>query len=226
MAAFVHPSPVRTGRYLGRLTAAAAVVVVALGAGPQLLAGLPDWANPFAERTVDRSEPAVLQAVADLTEYRAATGNYSLVIDVEKDTRFLPSALAGERTVFIAAGDVDAFVDFAALDGAAIRVSPDRTSVTMQLPAARLGEARLDPARTRVAARDRGVLTRLGSVFTDNPPNDRALYLAAEEKLTAAASADDALLRRAEANTAAMLRNLLRPLGFDNVDVTFAPAAG
>lgn len=224
MAAFVHPAPVRAGRILGRLTATAVVAVVAVIAGPHLVGLLP-WANPFGSTTVDRSEPAVLQAVADLSEYRAATGNYSIVVDIEKDARYLPSVVAGERTVFVAAGDVDAFVDFSDVGPGTVAVSPDRTAVTFTLPAARLGDVRIDAERSRVAARDRGVLNRIGSVFSDSPTSDRPLYVASERKMMAAAEADDSLLRRAEANTATMLRRLLEPLGFTTVEVRFAPPA-
>lgn len=224
MAAFVHPArrPVG-GRLLGRLTVAAIIAVLAVAAAPRIFDLLP-WANPFGTTTVDRSEPAVLQAVADLSEYRAATGNYSLIVDMEKDVKYLPSVVAGERTLFVAAGEVDAYVDFTGLGGGAVAVNSDRTAVTITLPEAALGDVRIDPDRSRVASRDRGVVNRVQSVFSDSPTDDRPLYLAAEAKMKAAAAADDSLVRRAEANTRSMLRSLLAPLGFTTVDVVFAPA--
>src|SRR5215510_16610040 len=61
---------------------------------PDLIPSLP---NPFAEKTVDRSGPAVLKAIEDLSEYRAASGHFEQVVDLEKDSR-LPASILGERT--------------------------------------------------------------------------------------------------------------------------------
>lgn len=202
----------------------AVLVVLVLGWGVTRLAGFipsfPSFANPFAGETVDRSQPALLQAIEDLAEYRAATGQFQVVIDVEDDTRFVPSFIRGERTVFLAGGTVDAFVDFAGLAEGAIDVSDDGSSVTVRLPPARLSEPRIDPERSYVVSRERGLLDRAGSAFADNPTGERELYLAAEGKLSAAAR-EAALVDRAEANTRAMLESMLSSLGFDDVTVVF-----
>ncbi|HUR48386.1 MAG TPA: DUF4230 domain-containing protein [Acidimicrobiales bacterium] len=180
---------------------------------------LPSLSNPFASSTVDRSAPAVLAALEDVAEFKAATANYSVIVDIEEDVRYVPAFVKGERTVFMAVGSVDAGVDFSALDASAVTVAGD--TVTVHLPEARLSGAVVDPEQSRVVSRDRGVVDRIGSVFTDSPTGERALYLAAREKLDRAASADESLGERAEQNTRDMLQRLLRPLGFDNVDVTF-----
>ena len=200
----------------------ASLAVVGIGRIGDLV---PDLTNPFASsETVDRSEPAVLQALADMAEFKAATANYSVVLDVEKDAAWLPSFVKGERTVFLAAGSVDATVDLSTLDADAITVSEDRTSVTISLPGATLSDAVVDPERSRVVSRERGLVDRVGSVFADNPTSERGLYLRAERKLDAAARADAALLDRAEKNTRQMLERLLVPLGFETIDVEFASA--
>ena len=48
---------------------------------------LPDWGNPFRTEEVDRTGPAVLKALEDLHEYRAATGSYQVMVDIEKDAK-------------------------------------------------------------------------------------------------------------------------------------------
>ena len=190
--------------------------------GVTTIAGLlPSLSNPFATTTVDRSQPAVVHALEDLSEYRAATGQYQVIVDVEEDTRYVPSFLKGERTLFVAGGNVDATVDFSTLDDAAIAVSPDGTSVTVTLPPARLQEARLDTETPRVVDRDRGLLDRVGSVFSDSPTGERELLLLAEDKLEAAAAADGRLTKRAQANTREMLTGMLEGLGYDHVTVRF-----
>ena len=182
---------------------------------------LPSLGNPFATKTVDRSQPVVLNALEDLSEYRAATGQYQVIVDVEEDTRYVPSFLKGEHTLFVAAGNVDATVDFATLDDSAIVVSEDGTRVTVTLPPARLQEARIDTEASRVIDRDRGVLDRVGSVFSDSPTSEHDLYVLAEDKLEAAAAADGRLVERAQDNTREMLTGMLQSLGYEQVTVRF-----
>jgi hypothetical protein len=204
---------------LGWLTLALVVVVLLIGL-TRLVALLPSFGNPFAGETVDRSQPALLQAIEDLSEYQAATGQFQVIIDVEDDTRFLPSFLRGERTVFLAGGTVDASVNFSGLADGAISVSDDGRSVTVRLPPARLSEPRVDPEKSYVVSRERGLLDRAASVFSDSPTGERELYLRAQDRLSAAA-AEAGLIERAETNTRNMLESMMTSLGLEEVTVTF-----
>jgi hypothetical protein len=179
--------------------------------------------NPFGTDTKDRSQPVLLKSLQDLSDYHAATANMQVVVDVEQDAKLLPSFIKGERTLFIAAGNVDAAVDFKALakDPDAVKVSKDRRSVELTLPAPRLLEPRLDPDRSRVYDRDRGVLDRVEDALSDRPGDEQPLYRLAEDKLAAAAAADPKLLQTAERNTRSMLEGLLRGLGFENIKINF-----
>jgi hypothetical protein len=200
---------------LAVLAAVGAVVVVLA-----VVSAIPDL-NPFGSETIDRSQPAVLKSIERIDQYRAATANLQVIVDVEQDQRFLPDFLKGERTLFVAAGTVDAGVDFSGLGRGAVRVNEDRTAATIVLPAPRLYAPRVDPSRSRVYDRDRGLFDRLESVFEDSPTDDQELYRLSERKLAEAAKADPELLRTAERNTRAMLEGLLRGLGFRRVDVRF-----
>ena len=180
----------------------------------------PSFPNPFATREVDRSQPVLLKAIEDLEVYKAATGNFQVVVDLEESSRGIPLALKGQRTLFVAGGSVDAEVDFSNLKGEAIKVSADGTRVDITLPHARLTPARVDPDQSRVFARKRGLLDRLGSVLSDNPTSERELYQLAQAKMQAAAAQSD-LQARAEQNTRAMLQSMLRSLGYRDVTVTF-----
>jgi len=184
---------------------------------------LPSIPNPFSSRTVDRTQPALLQAMEDLSDYKAAAGNFQVLVDSEKDAKYLPSFIRGERTVYSAAGTVDASIDFSNLNAQSILVSEDRRSVTISLPAPTLSEPHLDLDQSQVVSRDRGILDRLGSVFSDTPTGERELQLAAQEKMKLAAAASD-LSARAEQNTRKMLESLLGNLGFTSVSVTFVPS--
>ena len=216
----------RRGLFGSAVRAVAVIVAVLLGwVGLNNIGDLlPDWANPLRTEEVDRTGPAVLQALADLHEYRAATGSYQVVVDIEKDAKYLPSFLKGERTLFLAQGSVDAAIDFSGLGPEAVTVAADR-SVTITLPHAQLTKPALDIAASHVIDRDRGLLDRLGSVFTDSPTGEQTLYAAAEPKLRAAAN-ESALIKKADENTTQMLTRFLGALGYDEVRVNWEENPG
>jgi hypothetical protein len=187
-----------------------------------LLAGKMFGFLDFGSTEIDRSQPPLLVQLSDLAEYRAATSNFELVIDLENDVKFLPDLVAGERSVMVAAGSVDAKVDFRQLTEQNIIVSPDRKQVTVHLPAPEIADPRVDNERTEVVSRQRGVFTRIGGVFSDQPINDQKLYVLAEQKLRAAAQ-ESKLRELAEKNTRSMLETFLRSLGFEQMTIVFDP---
>ena len=215
-----RPRP-RGIRGLGLFAAIALGVLVLLVALPTLIPSL----NPFREETRDRSGPVLQKSLQNLSEYRPASSNLQVVVDIERDAGLIPSFIKGRRTVMIAAGSVDAAVDFRALAKAedAIRVSEDRKAVSIDLPAARLTGPRLDQGQSRIFDQDRGLVDRISEVFSDNPGDQQELYRLAERKLGEAARADTGLRRRAEDNTRRMLEGMMRALGFERITVRFAP---
>lgn len=205
----------------GGVLALVAVVVLIVGIRDWLPDLIPSIPNPFAETTVDRSRPAVLQSIRDLSEYHAAGGHYEVVVDIERDTP-LPSEVLGERTLFIGVGDVDAVVDLGAIDEDAVTVSRDRRDATIVVPPPRVGEPRLDLEESYVYDREEGVLNELGGLFSDDSGAQREVYLAAERRLAEAAHESGGLTARARANTRELLQSLLGALGFERVTVRFA----
>jgi Protein of unknown function (DUF4230) len=184
-----------------------------------LVSNILTFENPFRTETVDRSSPAVLKAIQDLEQLRAASGHFEVIIDVEKDTRFVPAVIRGERVLFVAVGTVDAGVDLGGVDEDAVDVRGRRASI--DLPAARLLAVRVNPEQSYVYDRDRGLIDRVASVFQDSPTGERELYSLAEDKLLAAARGGSGLLARAERNTRATLTALLHALGFEQIVVRF-----
>jgi Protein of unknown function (DUF4230) len=198
------------------LEAAAAVVAVFLVVG--VVTGILHF-NPFATTTIDRSPPAVLKQLNNLTRYTAAQGKYESTIDVEDDVSILPSFIAGEHTIFIARGTVDANVDFAALSGDAVQVRGDH-AVTITLGEPTFGKPVVDPDTSRVASQDRGLVNRIGDFFSSDANGAQRFYQMADTKLAAAARASK-LLSRAEKNTTTMLQGLLGRVGYTDVQVRF-----
>ncbi|WP_329091041.1 MULTISPECIES: DUF4230 domain-containing protein [unclassified Streptosporangium] len=211
------PPVARRGRGR-RFLAGLFVVVILLVVGARLTWS---WLNPFGEETVDRSQPVLLESIHNLSRFEAATGNFQVVVDLEKDAAFLPDAVKGSRTLFVGAGGVDAYVDFGGIAGNALTVSPDRTEVTMRLPRAQLEKPNIDNKRSYVYAQQRGLFDRVEDLLSSSPADQRELYVLAEKKIAEAAQASD-LRNRADQNTKIMLEGLLKGLGFEKVTVKFA----
>ncbi|MFJ6567865.1 DUF4230 domain-containing protein [Streptomyces sp. NPDC091292] len=200
------------------LTAVVVVIVV-------LLAGIrfslvPGLNALLGEDTHDRTGPALLKSIQDMSRYDAASGNFQVVVDLEKDTKLLPDAIRGTRTLYVGAGTVDAYVDLGKVGDDDVTTNEDRTSATLRLPHAELGKPALDPDRSYAVSKQRGLLDRLGDFFSDNPNSEQAVQKLAAQHIGDAAK-DTNLVRRAEENTTSMLRGLLRSLGFDEVKVVY-----
>jgi len=200
------------------LAGVAVLLFLAVGA----FSGLLSIGNPFGTTRVDRTSPALLKELSNLSEYHAAQGTFLVQVDLEDDVDVLPSFLAGERTLFKAIGTVDATVDLSKLSTDAVQVNGD--SVTVTLPTPTYGRSIVDPLRSEVIDRDRGLITRIGDVFSDDTNNERGLYLVAGKKVAAAAKESN-LVTRAERNTTVMLEGLLGRLGYTDVTVSFEKPA-
>jgi hypothetical protein len=200
------------------------ILIIAIFGGVSWVRGvIPDFHNPFAETTVDRSGPAVLKSIQDLHEYHAATGNFQQIVDLHHDTG-LPDKLLGDRTLFVAVGSVDAVVDFAQLGRGAVEVSDDRRSATITIPRPTLSDPEIDVGRSYIYDRDQGLFNEIGSLFADDENSQREVYILAQQKMRAAAENGAGLIPRAEDNTRKMLQTLLRAVGFRSVVVNFEPA--
>ncbi|WP_155884842.1 DUF4230 domain-containing protein [Actinomadura flavalba] len=213
-------NPPPAARRRGALTALLLVVatVAALLVAQQTLDSLPRWLNPFAEETKDRSGPALLESIRDLSRYDAASGNFQVIVDLEKDSKYLPDAIRGTRTLFVGKGTVDAYVDFSKIADGAITINEERTTVTVRLPHAQLDRANLDPKGSYPVSTSRGLTNRIGDAFAANPGNQQQLHVLAAQKIQDAAK-ESGLQARADQNTKLMLENFLKALGFTTVKV-------
>jgi hypothetical protein len=196
---------------------AIAVLVVALSA----VHLLPRFRNPFAETTVDRSQPALLKSITSLSRYEAASGSFQVIVDLATKSAFLPSFIEGTQTLFVGVGSDIAFVDFSHLASSSVLVSKDRTAVTIKLPAAQLEPAVLNVKQSYVFAEQEGLLNRIGDFFSTNPNSQHQVYVLAQHKIQVAAQ-HSGLTGQAEKNTVSMLKGFLHSLGFKQVTVVFS----
>jgi hypothetical protein len=191
----------------GRIVAVALVAVVAL---LWVVSKVPDL-NPFKTETHDRSQPALLQAVRDLSQYHAAEGDFQVIVDLEHDVSWVPDVIAGNRTLFVARGTVSAYVDLEGLSEKALTVDTEKKTVQVRLPDPKLAKPNIDQEHTYLYSQERGVWDRVKGLF--DPPDQREFYVLAEKKIATAAK-EAKLLQRAERNTRSMLAGIFTSLGY------------
>ncbi|WP_328675839.1 DUF4230 domain-containing protein [Streptomyces sp. NBC_01261] len=203
-----------------KVLTAVVVVIAVLFAGLRL-AVLPGLRDIFGTETHDNSGPALLKSIQDMSRYDAASGNFQVVVDLEKDAKFLPDAIRGTRTLYVGAGTVEGYVDLGKLGKQDVTVNADRTTASIKLPKATLGKPALDPDHSYTVSKQRGLLDRLGDIFSDNPNGEQAVQKLAAKHIAEAAKTSG-LTTRAETNTTSMLKGLLGSLGFKTVNISYS----
>jgi hypothetical protein len=196
------------------LVAVAALVVVIAVVGANM-----NGFNPFQSLQTDRSQPALLKSIKDVSQYHAAVGNFEVVIDVEDGVEWMPEIIAGRRTLFVAAGTVNTYVDLSGVADKDLTLSPDGKSVTVRLPEAQLDKPNLDHDRSYVFSQDRGVLDQIADAI--EVPQQAQFFKLAETKMTTAAEESE-LRKQATDNTQAMLTGMFGALG---IQVRFVEGA-
>lgn len=209
-------------KFMTKIALCAVAMAAVVGGALVALPDGPNLDNPFRGETTERDHSALLVSLRDVRKFQAASGQYQVVVDIEKDTKYVPSWVSGERVVFMAEGEVEAVVDFSRIASGAVDVaSDDKTTITLPQPT--LSEPRIDPDNSEVISKDRGVANRVGDALSDGEGKEKALYQSAAAKISDAADKSD-LVATAETNTRGMLTGLLGDLGYDDVTVTFEPA--
>ena len=117
-------------KFLGGVAVVAGVVVAGV-VGFKLID------SPFSTVTKDHSPPPVLLEFRDLSDFHAAQAEFEVILDLEKDVKYVPSAIAGERVQFVGVGTVDAVVDFESLGAGAV-ADQRRCQIGQDHPARRL----------------------------------------------------------------------------------------
>jgi hypothetical protein len=171
--------------------------------------------SPFQTSQVDRSQPVLLKSIQDISQYHAAVGNFEAVLDVENDVEWVPGIIAGRRTLYVAAGTVNAHVDLSGVADTDLKMSPDGKSATVRLPEPKLDKPNLNFDRSYIYDQNRGIVDRI--VDAIETPQQAELFELAETKLAAAAEESE-LRKQAAENTKAMLTGVFGSLG---VQVTF-----
>ena len=102
-----------------------------------------------------------------------------MIVDLEKDTRFVPCRFAAS----VCSSSRSAMSTPASTSpGSRVTRSTSRTTGArshLELPHAEIFSRAIDPARSYVYDRDRGLIDRVASIFQDNPTSEQELYVLA-----------------------------------------------
>jgi hypothetical protein len=202
--------PARSAMALGGV----ALLVLAVLGSVSLIRGI----NPFHHERIDRSQPPVLKSIQNVSQFHAAVGNFQVVIDIQDKVSHIPASIAGERTLFVAVGSVDAYVDFTHLADKDITVTDK--AVRIKLPPAQLSKPNLDPDHSYVISQQHGLWNKFAGLFGGGG-DPQPVYALAEQEIGRAATTAG-IVERATANTKAMLTGLMKSLGYT---VTFVTAS-
>lgn len=166
--------------------------------------------NWLGQSRIDTSMPTVVREVQQLQRLESIVFGMDKIVAGGQESRYLPMMLAGDRLLLMVYGEVTAGVDLGRITPADIVIS--ESSVRVTIPPAEIFSTRIDNQRTRVYSRETGL-------FSSVDPNLESEVRRVAEQEIRQAALDQGVLRLAKANASMTLKNLLRGVGFEQVDV-------
>jgi hypothetical protein len=158
--------------------------------------------------TVD--QPTVVRQIRGLQRLETVSYTMDKIVSGERENPILPQFLAGDRLLLVVHGEAIAGLDLSKLQPGDVMVRGD--SVRVHLPPAEIFTTSLDNAKTKVYSRDTGLFS------SPDPTLEGEVRAEAERQLRNAAM-DDGILKTADANARQTITNVLKTLGFANVEV-------
>jgi hypothetical protein len=159
----------------------------------------------------------VVEHIQSLNRLETVVYSLDTVVESTVSSPVLPDFLAGDKILLVVHGQSIAGIDLSKLKPEDVRIDPGpdgqpSRSIHVTLPASEIFVTTLDNAKTRVFARNTGLLV----------PADPNLESNAREKAQQqlqAAALSDGILDAARKNARASVALLLTSLGFDHVEV-------
>jgi hypothetical protein len=160
------------------------------------------------------SAPDVVDRVQRLSRLETVVYSLDTVEEGDESNPVLPDALAGDKILLIVHGQTIAGVDLGQLKPDSVEITDNAAgrSIKLTLPPSQVFATSLDEQKTRVYARDTGLLVKA------DPNLETQVRQKAQSDLQAAALTDgilDAASRNAKTTVTAMLQGL----GFNRVEV-------
>jgi hypothetical protein len=164
--------------------------------------------------TIVRPTPNVLTRIRDLKRLESVSFHMERVIDLtEKQARLFGLVETEDALLLVAAADVRAGIDLGRLEPGDIEVDVANGRAKIQLPSAEIFGVALDNQRTYVHTRRTGVLAQRQENLETRARQEA-------ERTLADAAREAGILPRAEDNAARLVGELVRSLGYDEVEVS------
>ncbi len=208
---------------LGMAVAVALTVVVlaayGVGRGVRAAADTADDLAGVREEILGQGEftevgRVTVQSIRALSELSTVEMVEYTTIEKGDDRGWLNWA-TGDRIAMFAVARIEAGIDLALLEEDDIDADQETGKVRLKLPPAQITNVAVDNEATSVFDRDTGVFTK------GDPDLERAARLAAEEILVVQAE-EQGILQMAEDRAVLVLTDLLRGLGYTDIEVVVA----
>lgn len=188
--------------------------------------------NLFKKQTTDRSGPVLLLRIEDLARLETARGDFSVIVDIQQDRQFIPDWIYGSRTLFVAYGSVNAYVDLsnvtaspapsASAQPGIVIDAKDPKMVTVTLPAPQLDVPNIDTNASELYNTDSGLFNHIEAALSDGSDSSLEMIQLAQQKI-AQAALTSGLLTEAQTHAKTVLTDLLQSLGFTTITINFLP---
>lgn len=187
--------------------------------GGAYLAGREDApsAQPASTSKIEvHAGASVITAIRDMAKLEATSFHIEKVIEVNDEQQHLWGLVqAKDALLLVAVGDVTAGVDLSQLQDGDVTVDAATHTVHVRLPAPEITSSALDEKATHVYQRSTDVMAERNEQLESDARR------AAEEQMRQAALAAG-ILDRARTSADRTLRALLRSLGWEQVEITWA----
>jgi hypothetical protein len=185
-------------------------VLVAKSAAPAL-PRVPAFSSSV---TVVKPTPSVLEKVRDLKRLESVSFHMERVIDLsDEQSSFFGLVQTEDAILLIAAADVRGGVDLGKLGPGDVQADLEARTVKIALPPGEIFGSALDSEKTYVHTRKTGVLARRQENLETRARKE------AERTLMEAAK-QAGIVKRAEENAVRTVSDLVRSLGYENIDVS------
>ncbi len=159
---------------------------------------------------INVDQPTVVRQIRGLERLETVSYTMDKIVSGERENPILPQFLAGDRLLLVVHGEAVAGVDLSKVQPGDVSVHGN--SVSVHLPAAEIFTISLDNAKTKVYSRDTGL-------FSSQDPNLEGEVREEAERQLRTAALDDGILKTANANARLTITNILKSLGFANVEI-------
>lgn len=199
----------------GRPERGGATIGFVLGFVIAALLGVLAWfvfrSNPRAVR-IDTSRPAVVSQIQRLQRLETVVFGMDKIVVGERESKYLPKFLAGDRLLLIVFGEVTAGIDLDKVQIGDVDVDPEGPAIRLKIPPPEIFSTRLDNERTRVYSRETGLFSRV------DPDLETDVRREAERQVRQSA-VEGGIIDTAKTNGRETLTAFLQGLGFAQVTV-------